>query len=505
MSAEKNGKVWLVGAGPGDRGLFTLKGLEVLSDADVVVYDALVGDGVLSLIPDGAELINVGKRSGNHIMPQEEINRTLLREAEKGKKVVRLKGGDPFLFGRGGEELELLTEKGIPYEVVPGVTSAFAVPAYNGIPVTHRDHCSSVHIITGHRRKGEEYDIDFEALKNTGGTLIFLMGVKSLPEICNGLLHAGMDAKTPAAVLEKGTTAGQKRVVSTLGNLEKAAEEAKIGTPAIILVGTVCSLSENFAWAEKRPLSGQKILLTRPKDLSSETAAMLRRKGAEVLELPAIKTVAIEPNEKLKACFEDWEEKGYDWLVFTSPTGVKVFFDAWLKEHDIRALASAKIAAIGRGTEKALKERGIKSDFLPSVYDGETLGKELREKLESGERVLIPRASIGGQELIEELNKAEGIEIDDLPTYDTIYEKSETIDIGEELLSGSISWVVFTSASTVKGFKEAVGEIDFSKVKAVCIGRQTRAAADALGIKTWMSEKATMESLVQKVVEVASV
>lgn len=282
----KQGKVWLVGAGPGDIGLFTLKGMEILSQADVVVYDSLVGQGVLAKIPPSARLINVGKRADRHTMKQEQINQVLLEEAQKGYRVVRLKGGDPFLFGRGGEELELLTANGIPYEVVPGVTSSIAVPAYNGIPVTHRDFCSSVHIITGHRRAGREYDIDFQALVNTRGTLVFLMGIAALNDICQGLLDAGMDPKMPAAVLQKGTTSDQKRVVATVATLKEEVERQGIETPAIIVVGRVCQLSEEFGWYERLPLAGWKVLVTRPKGRSSRTADELRRKGAEVLELP---------------------------------------------------------------------------------------------------------------------------------------------------------------------------------------------------------------------------
>ena len=214
-----SGKVWLVGAGPGDAGLFTLKGKEVLENADVVVYDALVGAGILSMIPEKAELIFAGKRSGNHYLKQEDTNRVLLEEAQKGKNVVRLKGGDPFLFGRGGEELELLAENDIPFEIVPGITSAFAVPAYNGIPVTHRDFCSSVHVITGHKRGNNTYDIDFKALVDTKGTLVFLMGIAALPDLTKGLLDAGMDPDMPTAILERGTTADQHRITGTLGTI----------------------------------------------------------------------------------------------------------------------------------------------------------------------------------------------------------------------------------------------------------------------------------------------
>lgn len=259
------GKVWLVGAGPGDIGLFTLKGEAVLQQADVVVYDSLVGEGVLARIPEHARLINVGKRASHHTMVQEDINKVLLEEAQKGNKVVRLKGGDPFLFGRGGEELELLSENGISYEIVPGVTSPISVPAYNGIPVTHRDFCSSVHIITGHKRAGKEYDIDFRALVDTKGTLVFLMGVSALPDICAGLMNAGMDKNMPAAILQKGTTAGQKRIVATVSTLEEEVKRQGIETPAIIVVGKVCTLAEKFGWYEELPLAGWKVLVTRPK------------------------------------------------------------------------------------------------------------------------------------------------------------------------------------------------------------------------------------------------
>ena len=321
----KKGKVWLVGAGPGDIGLFTLKGMEVLQQAEVVVYDSLVGQGVLAKVPTTARLIDVGKRADKHTMPQEQINQVLLEEAQKGQRVVRLKGGDPFLFGRGGEELELLTVNGIPYEIVPGVTSSIAVPAYNGIPVTHRDFCSSVHIITGHRRAGKEYDIDFKALVNTKGTLVFLMGIAALSDICFGLLEAGMDPAMPAAVLQKGTTADQKRVVATVATLKEEVDRQGIETPAIIVVGKVCRLADEFGWYEKLPLAGWKVLVTRPKGRSSRTAEELRRRGAEVLELPSIRTVPLEDQSTLVHAFE--EISSYQWIVFTSPTGVEIFFD----------------------------------------------------------------------------------------------------------------------------------------------------------------------------------
>ncbi len=495
------GKVWLVGAGPGDIGLFTIKGREVLDKADVVVYDALVGQSILGLIPDSARLIYAGKRSGNHALSQEEINQVLLNEALSGNRVVRLKGGDPFLFGRGGEELELLAENGVPYEIVPGVTSALAVPAYNGIPVTHRDYCSSVHIITGHRRKDTGYDIDFDALVRTGGTLVFLMGIAALPDICKGLLAAGMDGSVPAAVLERGTTSSQHRISATLASLEAECAKTTVMTPAIIVVGRVCSLSEHFCWAEKRTLGGVKVLITRPKDLSSGFAAMLREKGAEVLELPTIRTEPMPDPGPIRRTIQRLMGGGYDWIVFTSPNGVRIFFRELMEVSDLRALCCVKVAAIGQGTAKALLELGLKADFVPTAADGETLGTELYRRCSPDARILIPRAASGSPELIHELER-DGRRIDDVPLYQTVYTASRVID-PQELLEDENCFAVFTSASTVKGFAGSVPGADLRRIKAVCIGRQTAAAAKAYGMQIWISPKATLESLAQELVEAA--
>ena len=498
------GKVWLVGAGPGDVGLLTLRGREVLEKADVVVYDALVGQGVLGLIPESARLIYAGKRAGNHFLRQEETNRVLLEEALKGNRVVRLKGGDPFLFGRGGEELELLAENNVPFEVVPGITSAISVPAYNGIPVTHRDFCSSVHIITGHRRSDHSYDIDFDALVRTGGTLVFLMGIAALGDICRGLTAAGMDPDMPAAVLEKGTTADQHRILATVGTLEAVCAATKVMTPAIIVVGRVCSLAEDFGWYEKRPLAGVKVLLTRPRELISGMADLLRQRGAEVLELPAIRTEPVKDDAPVREALEKLEAHGFDWLVFTSPSGVRIFFDDLCRWSDVRALGGVKIAAIGQGTRKALQSFGLKADFMPTVYDGDTMGAELSKVCAPGSRILIPRAAVGNPRLAAALRHVEDAQVTDLATYETVYAASRVIDQREAMESGEVDFAVFTSASTVKGFAAASPELDFSTVRAVCIGAQTQAAAAALGMRTWTSEKATLESLADKLEEAAA-
>ncbi|RDU24551.1 uroporphyrinogen-III C-methyltransferase [Anaerosacchariphilus polymeriproducens] len=497
------GKVWLLGAGPGDTGLFTIKGRQVLEEADVVIYDRLVGQGILAMAPKNARFIDAGKCAGNHTLPQEKINRILVEEARKGNKVVRLKGGDPFLFGRGGEELELLVKNHIPYEVVPGVTSSIAVPAYNGIPVTHRDFCSSLHIITGHKKAGQTYHIDFEALVRTEGTLVFLMGVSSLNDICKGLIEAGMNPMMPAAILQKGTTAGQRRIVATVSTLYQEILKQGIQTPAIIIVGQVCQLADEFAWYEALPLAGYKVLVTRPKDLISSMAEKLRQNGAEVIELPSIFTERIEKNQKLKNAFEHIHE--YQWLVLTSPTGANVFFQE-LKEAelDIRKLHHLKIAVIGSGTQKVLEEKGLFADLIPEVFDGVSLGNQLAKNCQSGEKVMLPRASLGGKELVEELEKA-NIIVDDIATYVTKYQTQDFYQSAVKFDEGEIDCVVFTSASTVRGFVNSVEGIDFSKVKAACIGKQTKAQADSYGMETYVAKEASIDSLIELVIQLKNI
>jgi len=454
------------------------------------------------MVPDSAKLIFAGKRSGHHYLRQEETNRVLLTEALKGRRVVRLKGGDPFVFGRGGEELELLQAYGIPYEVVPGVTSAFAVPAYNGIPVTHRDFCSSVHIVTGHRRADHTYDIDFDALRRTGGTLVFLMGIAALPDICGGLLSAGMDPATPAAVLERGTTARQHRISATLGTLEETCAATVVQTPAIIVVGRVAGLAEEFAWAERRPLAGVRVLLTRPKDRISGMAALLRARGAEVLEHPSIETVELHSAE-MDSAFAALAERKYSWLVFTSPAGVRIFLQALFQQMDLRVLTGVRLAAVGQGTAKALLEYGLWVDFLPSVSDGETLGRELAELGVKGTHILIPRAAIGGEALTDAL-RAAGAEVEDLAVYDTRYTRPGAVDLKAEISAGEIDFAVFTSASTVRGLVNSWPGVDLTKLRAVCIGRQTAAAAEAAGMQTVTAPQATLEALADTLEQAAA-
>ena len=447
------GKVTLVGAGPGDPGLLTRKGLEALERADVVVYDRLVSPAILALMPEGAVKINVGKEASRHPVPQEQINRILLEQAQQGHNVVRLKGGDPFLFGRGGEELELLAEHRIPFEEVPGITSAIAAPAYGGIPVTHRDCCSSLHIVTGHQRAGKELAIDFEALVRTGGTLVFLMGVSALPTICAGLLDAGMAPDTPAAVVERGTTPAQRRVSASLAELPRAAEAAAVQSPAVIVVGGVCALADQFDWFDHLPLKGKRVVVTRPR-----------------------------------------ERAGNEWLALTSPAGVDAVWACLEgKGLDARALGGLKLAAIGPGTAKALAGHGLRADYIPEVYDAAHLGAGLPAR----GRALILRAEMGSPALTEAL-KGRNIGYDDVACYRTVYENPRSDELRAAVESGAAGIVTFTSASTVKGFVASVGEdADFSRMVGACIGAQTAAEARKHGIPAAVAREATMDALVE--------
>ena len=380
------GKVYLVGAGPGEGGLLTIKGLDLIKRADVIVYDRLVGEEVMEFIPEDKELINVGKNAGDHPVPQWRINEILLEEAEKGKMVVRLKGGDPFIFGRGGEELELLKEKGIDFEVVPGITSSIAVPAYAGVPVTHRDYCSSLHIITGHARAGGELSIDYDSLVKLNGTLIFMMSVASLPDISEGLLKAGMDPEMPCAIIENGTRSYQRKFIGKLSEIAEISRTNHVISPSVILVGKVAELSDQFDWYGLKPLRHKKFIVTQPVNKSSRLAKGLRELGGEAVLYPCIETKALRP---IDPPYED-----YDTLVFTSSEGVKSFMDWLLSEgKDMRSLYGKKIACIGTATSDALKVYGIIADFVPTVYSGRVLGREMLNTgfIDKSSKVLLLR------------------------------------------------------------------------------------------------------------------
>lgn len=498
---RKKGKVWLVGAGPSDPGLFTLKGKKVLEECDVVIYDRLAGEGILAMIPDGKEMIDVGKKAGNHPVPQDQINRIILEKAQEGLKVARLKGGDPFVFGRGGEELELLVENDIQFEIVPGITSAVSVPAYSGIPVTHRDFTSSFHVITGHTKKSETAETDYEALVRLDGTLIFLMGVGAMKSIAEGLTGAGMDPDMPAAVLEKGTTARQRKVVATVGTIYEECRKAQIGTPAIIIVGKVCGLSDRFAWAEKRELAGLRIGVTRPAERGSALADMIREKGGEAVLMPAVRTYPADDMTGFENALDRIED--FSMMAFTSPYGVRVVRDHLKKTgRDIRNLAGVKLAAIGSATAKEIENMCLVCDYMPSEYSGKALGELICEKYREENltgSILLPRSQQGTDQVTAPLDR-EGIPYEDVHVYVT--------DELPENTAGpvDIDIVAFTSASTVRAYAagrsaEAGGAESLKGTRALCIGRQTAAEAEKYGMDIRISEKATLSSMVEALEE----
>lgn len=508
----KIGKVWLAGAGPGDAGLLTVKTGALLQEADVIVYDALISAEILSLIPGEKEKINVGKRSDHHLVPQKEINQILCEKAKEGKKVLRLKGGDPFVFGRGGEEMELLAMDGIPFEVVPGITSAVAVPAYAGIPVTHRSFTSSFHVITGHARRGGQERVDYEALVKLNGTLIFLMGVTAMEEICEKLIRAGMNSDMPAAILENGTNAGQRKVIATVSDLPQRAKEARIKAPAIIVVGGVSGLGNDFEWASKRPLGGMQIVTTRPEKKNSALAEKLRSLGAQVIELPAIQTEEL-PYEGTKqavdfalARVKQKKEKrleGQEWFVFTSPVGVEFFFNELRNRRiDIRTLEDVRFAVIGSATEKALQQYGIFADLVPETYSAQALGELLAERADQDDHITLLRAEEASEFLAPPLLE-KGISVTECPLYRTI-RRTDTA-LKEKLqgmfAQGEIDYVTFTSASTVDGFVKAMDGLKVQNIKGLCIGPWTEAKAREYKIPTVVSKEATIDSMIEALLE----
>ena len=481
------GKVILVGAGPGDPGLMTLKGRAALEEADVVVYDRLVSPAVLEMIPAGARRIDVGKEASRHPVPQERINAILLEEARAGHTVVRLKGGDPFLFGRGGEEAEAL--EGVAFEEVPGVTSAIAAAAYAGIPVTHRDYSSSLHILTGHARSDGTLSLDYKALVRLGGTLVFLMGVGALPEIVRGLLGAGMDGAMPAAVVENGTLPIQRCCRAPLAELPERAAEMALHSPAIILVGRVCALE----LGRRLPLHWKRVLVTRPEGRARALSERFRALGAEVVERPCIRTEPISPCPAMEAALRSI--KDYEWLAFTSAAGVEAFWRCLREGRDARALGGVKLAVNGPAAMDALLAHGLNPDLIPDVHNAAHLGDWLAQAATG--RILILRAEEGSPALTDALSAA-GKEYDDIPVYRTRCDQSPSAELRAELEAGRFDYVTFTSASTVRGFAAAVGDgADFSRTLGLCIGEQTAGEAKKYGIPVRVAERMEAAALVE--------
>lgn len=486
------GTVTLVGAGPGDKGLLTTAGARAIAQADAVVYDRLVGEDILDLIPPHAEKVPVGKENNHHPVPQHEINNILVRLAREGKNVVRLKGGDCFLFGRGGEECEHLLQNGVPFRVIPGVTSALAAPAFAGIPVTHRDFTSSVHIITAHARAGKPLTIDFDALVRLNGTLVFLMGLTALERVTDGLLRAGMQPDMPAAVIENGARGTQRKVVCGLSDLAANVRAEGLQSPALIIVGRVCALSDTLDWFTLLPLHGKTIVVTRPKARAGTLAEKLRRRGANVIEAPCIETAQREDTQPLA----DALQQSHEWAVFTSPAGVPAAVHTLGKlGRDLRALHGMKIAAIGKGTAAALSTYGLTADLVPAQYDGAHLADALIGVMPQGGSALLLRAKQGGKILPEKLARA-GIRVTDVPLYDTVHRCDKADALRGMLAEGKIDAVTFTSVSTVEGFVEAVGAVEYKGVMACCIGEQTAQAARKYFANVKVAKSATIDDLV---------
>jgi len=455
--------VYLVGAGPGDPGLLTLRAVELLGSADVVLYDRLIPPGALRHARPEAELVYVGKQGGGPQMPQQEIDRLLVEHGRAGRRVVRLKGGDPFVFGRGGEEALVLRQAGIEFEIVPGITAGVAAPAYAGIPVTHRELASGVAFVTGHEDPDKpETALDWAALARFPGTLVFYMGVRALPRIAERLQAEGRPADEPVAVVERGTLPGQRTVVATLADVAEKA--AGIKAPAVTIVGPVAALREDLAWLERRPLHGRTVAVTRARAQASPLAARLRALGADVIEAPAIRT------ESLPAGVPD--PAGYDLLIATSPNGVRELF---ARIRDARALAGVRVAAMGPGTARAFKEHGIEADVVPerSVAEGmvEALaGVEVR-------RALIARGK-EGRDVLPDALRERGAHVDVLALYETVPEP-----LGAEQIAavGGADYVTFTSASTVRHLLTAAGATAFDGPRLASIGPATSAELRAHG------------------------
>jgi len=506
---QQQGIVYLVGAGPGDPGLITLRGIECLKRAEVVVYDRLVNRSLLTYARH-AELIDVGKQPDRHTVAQDEINALLIARARAGQVVVRLKGGDPFVFGRGGEEALALAEAGLPFEIVPGVTSAIAAPAYAGIPVTHRGMARSVAFATGHRADFvEDPACDWGRLGGGPDTLVFLMGVRNLPRIVEQLLTNGRSPDTPVALVERGTRTNQKTVVGTLANIVERAAEVR--PPAAVVVGDVVRLRQSLRWFDlphRRPLLGLRVLNTRPSPQAGGLTRRLTALGAEAVELPTTQVAPVADSAPLDAAINqlahsDPHTPVWDWLIFTSVNSVSFFFRRLLAlGHDVRALAGVKLGAVGRATARALLDYGLVADFIPTRYTGQDIAAEIGDV--TGQRVLLPRSETAPATLVTALNDR-GALVDTVTAYTVRPAKPDPIALAT-LLDGDLDVATFTSSSGLTGLAtmlngRSVAEV-LSPLTVVCIGPTTADAARALGVRVdLVAKEHTVEGMVKALVE----
>ena len=484
--AEKlmQGKVWLVGAGPGNMDLVTQKCLRCIRQADVIIYDSLATDSLLNEARMDAELIYAGKRADHHHLRQWETNALLIEKAKEGKNVVRLKGGDPFIFGRGGEEAQELRAAGIEYEIVCGVSSCYGAPAYAGIPVTHRDHASSFHVITGHEGNHKSGTVlDYATLAKEEGTLVFLMGLKNLPSIASNLIANGKDPKTPAAVIQEGTTARQRVVTGTLERIAEIVEEEQIKTPAITVVGDVVTLQKEIKWVDSKPLYGTRVLVTATEQMSRHLCEVLEEEGAEAVAFSLIETEPLH-TEAIEKMAEEVES--YSWIVLTSNNGVRIFFDALRKQgKDVRSLADLKFAVIGAATKEELEKHGIFADFVPSRYSSRELAAEWVPTLRADEKVLLARAEEASEELSDALKEA-GIDYEDVALYHTAVDQRKSEELNRIL--PQVDYVTLCSASAVRAYVSMLDEVGRqSDPRIICIGPVTERAAKAAGLAVHQS------------------
>jgi len=497
------GKVYLIGAGPGDPGLLTLRGKEILEKADVVVYDRLVSPAILGFCNPKAKMVDVGKMPTHHKVKQSEINKLLVQFAGEFPAgiIARLKGGDPFVFGRGGEEALELVDAGVEFDVVPGITSAISVPAYAGIPVSHRGIATSFHIITGHERaeSGGDLSLDFETLAKCPGTLIFLMGIANMDYIARRLMECGKDPKTPLAFIEKGTTPYQRTITATLETAGETIARENVTAPAITIMGGVVELGKSLAWKKNLPLSGKRLVVTRAAKQASGIASRLTALGAEVIETPMIETRDV--------VLSGWENlANFDLLAFTSVNGVESFFKQLLASgNDIRILAGKKIASVGKITEKKLLEYGIRCDYVPEDHTGEGLGKLLAEKVSAGElngsRVLLLQGNLADDTLPKLLpQSSRWVVYETLPVADFPEWKREAVAGADAVVFASTSAVENFCSVILSGVRSTESK-DLAPRLAFCIGRMTEEAARKHGFDTITSAETTMDSLVRKIVE----
>jgi len=481
------GKVYLIGAGPGDPGLITVKGLECVKKADVIIYDYLANERLLDQRRPDAELIYVGKQGGRHTLPQEEINSLIVQRAKEGKIVARLKGGDPFIFGRGGEEAEELFDDHIPFEIVPGVTAATAVPTYAGIPLTHRDYTASVAFVTGHEDPTKpESKVHWDRISTGIGTLVFFMGMKNLQNIVDNLVSHGRNADTPIALIQWGTRTDQRVITGTLRDIVPKVKEAKLGPPAIIVVGEVVKLRRKLNWYESKPLFGKRVVVTRSRDQASVFAEMLIDRGATTIEFPTIDVVPPASWAELDSALQMIDT--YDWIIFTSANAVKYFMERLRGlGKDLRILKGVNICTVGPKTAEVLEQFGLRADLIPAEFKAEGVVAALGGVAVKGRKFLIPRAKVA-REIIPDKLREQGADVTVATAYENVRPTADVDRVKKLFEEKKIAAVTFTSSSTVHNFVEILGQKEYKKlvdgVAVACIGPVTAKTAEEYGLKT---------------------